>query len=103
MAMQLRACCYGYIHSILARALAVRRERDIHFCKYKYSAPYVCVPAPPRVAMHRAERLAAHTVSRGLILNCLLMRIDPQRRTMGEFLAQETSPLSVEVFCGMPN
>ena len=57
---------------------------------------------PPNPELETGRR-GYHAVSRGLILNCLLMRIDPQRRTMGEFLAQEiTGPLSVDVFCGMP-
>lgn len=60
---------------------------------------YTPVPNPEV----KEGRRGYHAVSRGLILNCLLMRVDPKRRTMGQFLAEEIAgPLSADVFCGMP-
>ena len=42
-----------------------------------------------------------HGISRGYILNQILMRADPQKRTMGQWLAEEISgPLGCDVFCG---
>lgn len=42
-----------------------------------------------------------HGISRGYILNQILMRADPKGRSMGKFLAEEISgPLECDVFCG---
>eukprot|EP00448_Togula_jolla_P010918 CAMPEP_0170614300 /NCGR_PEP_ID=MMETSP0224-20130122/24725_1 /TAXON_ID=285029 /ORGANISM="Togula jolla, Strain CCCM 725" /LENGTH=456 /DNA_ID=CAMNT_0010939945 /DNA_START=26 /DNA_END=1396 /DNA_ORIENTATION=- len=46
---------------------------------------------------------AYHTVTRGFIVTCLLYKVDPRRRTLGQFIREEIStPLGITYFCGMP-
>jgi CubicO group peptidase (beta-lactamase class C family) len=58
---------------------------------------------PPPNPEATTGRRGYHAVSRGLILNCLLLRVDPMTRSMSQFLAEEVAgPLKADVFCGMP-
>lgn len=58
---------------------------------------------PPPNPDETTGRRGYHAVSRGLILNCLLLRVDPSKRSMSQFLAEEIAgPLEADVFCGMP-
>lgn len=51
-------------------------------------------PAPPH---------AYHAVSRGLYSGALLRRVDPQHRTMGQFLHEELAlPLGLDLWLGLP-
>jgi len=49
-------------------------------------------------------RTAYHGVTRGLILNCLVRKVDPKHRTIGQFVADEIAkPLGVNYFIGLAN
>lgn len=57
--------------------------------------------AAPSFPAHTAK--CYHAYTRGLILNELVRRVDPQHRTIGEFIASEVSPrLGVEFFTKTP-
>merc|ERR1740121_1276061 len=44
-----------------------------------------------------------HGTTRGWIASGILRRVDPQHRTMGQFIKEEISePLGVKYFCGIP-
>jgi hypothetical protein len=42
-----------------------------------------------------------HTISRDWISNEIFRRVDPEGRTMGEFMKSEFSQLGMEIICGM--
>ena len=49
------------------------------------------------------SRREYHAITRGWILNELFRRVDPQGRTIGEFLREDISgPLEADVFIGVP-
>lgn len=44
-----------------------------------------------------------HACTRGWVLSGILRRVDPQRRTLGQFMKEEVSdPLHVDILCGIP-
>eukprot|EP00095_Tigriopus_kingsejongensis_P003206 maker-scaffold50_size457468-snap-gene-1.14 protein:Tk03206 transcript:maker-scaffold50_size457468-snap-gene-1.14-mRNA-1 annotation:"beta-lactamase class c and other penicillin binding protein" len=55
---------------------------------------------PPKEAGTTREY---HAMSRGWILNEIFRRVEPSRRTIGEFLLEEISqPLGIDVYIGVP-
>lgn len=43
-----------------------------------------------------------HALTRGWILSAVIRRVDPKRRSLGQFMADEVcSPLELDIFCGM--
>ena len=58
----------------------------------------------PRYTSTDGSKREYHALTRGWIVNELFRRVDPQQRTIGEFLQEEISrPLQVDVMIGVPD
>ena len=43
-----------------------------------------------------------HSCTRGFILSGIVRRVDPKKRTLGQFIREEISiPLGIDIYCGM--
>jgi len=59
--------------------------------------------APSRRSKNTNRRREYHAVSRGWVANELFRRIDPEGRTIGEYLKEDiTGPLNADVYIGVP-
>ena len=59
-------------------------------------------PVPEEWSKEETGRRGYHAVTRGHILSCLLQRVDPQGRTVGQFVQQEIAPkLGIGLHVGM--
>ena len=62
----------------------------------------IVASATPDWDYHIETDRAYHAITRGFILNCLFTRVDPQRRTIGQFVKQEISDqLDLDIYLGL--